>query len=450
MKRKRIILFMTGGGILAISLAFQGWCGRFPKPGSNEMVGKVKDRTSSPVLLSESDWRFLERCQRRAVDFFLHEADRQTGLVKDRANNFHPDRRTLSSIAATGFGLAALPVAVEHHWISRQDAYQRALTTLRFAYHQMPNVHGWYYHFVNMHTGRRAGRSELSSIDTILFVAGALVAGQYFPDTEVATLADRIYRRIDFNWMRTDGGTKPDELRLCMAWRPETGFSKARWGSYCELMVLYILAMGSPTHPIPAASWTAWRRPIGEYKGYRSFRCSPLFVHQFSHAFIDFRGKRDRLGFNYWQSSVAATLADHQFCQDNAGKFKTFALGLWGLSACDGPDGYRAYGAPPGRVRCDGTVAPWAVAASVPFAPKLCVQTLRRMDTLFHDKLWGRYGFSDALNVDRDWWDQDVIGIDLGAAVLMIENARTGLIWRLFMANPFVQAGMQKAGFHCE
>ncbi|MBM3214977.1 hypothetical protein FJZ36_08695 [Candidatus Poribacteria bacterium] len=376
--------------------------------------------------------------------YFAAEADLRTGLVKDRAGNFAPDEYTVASIAATGFGLAVLAVGAERGWIAADEARSRAERTLRYIRDDLPHEHGWFYHFVDMRDGSRVWNCEVSSIDTALLIAGALVAGQYFAGTKVQRLADDVYGRVDFEWMLTDGGSKPKSLTLSHGWTPEKGFIQHRWDSYSEATILYLLGMGSPTHPIPTKSWNAWKRPTGSYAGHRTFRSGPLFTHQFSHAFVDFRSKRDAKGHDYWSSSVAATLANRQFCADHSA---LYGAHLWGLSACDGPDGYRAYSAPPGRVEHDGTVAPLAVAASIVFAPELVTKTLAHVRATYGSRVWGRYGFSDAFSPSREWWDQDTIGIDVGAALLMLANHRDELVWRLFMGVPAVQRGMRLAGF---
>jgi hypothetical protein len=388
----------------------------------------------------------LETLERKAFDYFWRETPPETELVKDRARNAGPDTYTVASLAATGFGLAALPVGVERGWISRAQGEERARQTLTFVRDRLANEHGWLYHFVDARSGERVWSCELSSIDTGLFLAGAILAGRYFRGTPVARVADQLYRRVDFTWMLTDGGAKPREQRLSMGWTPEKGFLASRWGSYDELMILYLLGLGSPAHPLPAASWDAWARPEVSYQGYRGVALDlPLFVHQFSHAFVDFHGKKDRRGFDPWQNSVTATRMNRDFCLAHAGRFPGYSARSWGLSACDGPDGYRAYA--PAEGQHDGTVAPWAVAASVPFAPELCLPALTAMRQDHGDRLWGRYGFADSYNLGRNWFDPDVIGIDLGAALLMIENHRSGLIWKQFMAIPAIRTAMQRAGF---
>lgn len=395
-----------------------------------------------------SDDALLDEVERRAVAYFWNEADPTTGIVKDRANNFGAaDHRTVGSVAATGFGLAALAIGAERGWLERDAAAERVRTTLGFFLDQMPHEHGWFYHFVDIRTGARVWQCEVSSIDTALFLAGALCAGACFAGTDAAELADALYRRTDFAWMLTDGGTRLDSSALCHGWKPETGFLSSRWDSYCELMILYLLAIGSPTRPISDRTWDAWARPVGAYAGFETFRVGPLFVHQFSHAFVDFRGRKDRLGFDYWEASVQATLANRQFCADNAARFRTYAADFWGLSACDGPDGYRAYSAPPGRAEHDGTVAPLAVVAALPMAPELALRSTRRLRETFGDRLWGAYGFADAFNLDRDWWDADTIGIDVGAALLMVENYRTGFVWKAFGGISAVSDAMARVGF---
>jgi hypothetical protein len=388
----------------------------------------------------------LETLERKAFDYFWQEADPKSGLVKDRASNAVPDDYTVASLAATGFGLAALPVGVERGWITRAQGQERARTTLRFARDRLAHQHGWLYHFVDFRTGQRVWSCEVSTIDTALFMAGTLVAGRYFRGTEVAKLADGLYRRLDFDWMRTDGGAKPREKTIVHGWTPEKGFLSGRWDHYDECMILYLLGLGSPAHPLPAASWEAWTRREVVYGEYRGLALDlPLFVHQFSHAFVDFRGKRDRTGFEPWVNSVTATRMNQAFCVAHARRFPAYGPRSWGLSACDGPDGYRAYA--PAEGQDDGTLAPWAVVASVPFDPDLCLSTLAAMKRAYDDRLWGRYGFADAYNLGRNWWDKDVIGIDMGAALLMIENHRTGLIWRQFMAIPAIQRALKQAGF---
>ena len=340
-----------------------------------------------------------------------------------------------------------LSVAADNSWLPYEDARERVRVTLAYLLDDMPHEHGWYYHFVDMRTGERVWQCELSSIDTALLLMGALTAGAYFGG-DIEGLANAIYARVDFEWMLTDGGAKPGSTTLCHGWKPESGFLRSRWDHYCEHMALYLLAIGSPTHPIPAETWEAWDRPEGEYGGYRTYTVGPLFTHQFSHAFVDFRGIVDGGGRDYWQSSVNATLANRQFCIDNADTYDTYGPNVWGLSACDGPDGYRAYSAPPGREAHDGTVATLATLASLPFAPEHVTAFAGHVMATYRERVWGKYGFSDSLNVDREFWAPDVIGIDVGAAVLMIENHRNGGVWEAFGRVAAVRSAMDAVGFH--
>jgi hypothetical protein len=406
-------------------------------------LGAASGGARTPGSKSEGQTALLDSLQRKAVEFFWREAPPDTGQVKDRAKNQGEDSYTVSSIAATGFGLAALGIGAERGWIPQRDAEERAVRTLRFLRHRMPHERGWFYHFVDMRTGERVWKCELSSIDTALLLSGALVAAGYFPKGDAPRLVDQLYRRIDFPWMLTDGGAKPKELHLSMGWKPESGFLAARWNSYCELMILYLLGLGSRTRPLPAACWGAWRNPETTYGEHRGIALDlPLFVHQYSHAFVDFRGRRDRSGFEPWQNSVTATRMNRQFCIDHAERHRGYGPLSWGLSACDGPDGYRAYAPRPGDH--DGTITPWVVAASLPFAPEICLPALAAMRA--QEDLWGRYSFTDAFNRDRNWVGPDVLGIDLGAALLMIENHRTGRVWKHLMARPEIQTALKRAG----
>jgi hypothetical protein len=393
---------------------------------------------------SASEANILFQLQRKAFDFFWLEAHPQTGLIKDRAKNRGTDKYDVCSIAATGFGLAALPIGVERGWISRKEGEERAILILRSFTTKLKHERGWFYHFVNWQSGERVWNCEISSVDTSWFLCGALFAGKYFGG-EAATLADTLYQRVDFQWMLTDGGARPNSRTLSMGWRPESGFIKARWDSYSEHLALGILALGSPTHAVPADTWKGWKRDVGEYKGHKTFACGPLFTHQYSQAFIDFRGRKDEFGFDYFESAKQATLANRQFCIDQSAKFKTYGSHVWGLSACDNWAGsYEAYGAPPGKSPHDGTVSTWNTIASVAFTPDLVTAAVNHMHREF-PQLWGKYGFTGAMNLDKSWFAPDVIGIDLGAALLMIENHRSEFVWREFMKIDAIQRGVERA-----
>ncbi len=389
-----------------------------------------------------SDIQLLDTVGKGFFNYFIEATNPVNGLVMDKTSNRKtPDfKYSPATVAGVGFGLAVLPIGVERGWISRADAAKLAETTLRFFADKMESEHGFFYHFVDMETGKRVWNCELSSIDSALFFAGALTAASYFTENDIPALADKLYRRADWQWM-TNGG----EL-LTGGWTPEKGFLTHRWHQYDESSVMYILAMGSPTHPLKGSSWKAITRIVGEYKGRYIIMCPPLFTHQFSHAFIDFRDKSDGLA-DYFENSVQATLINRQFCMDNAQTFKTYGPDSWGLTASIGPDGYNAYGAPPGPASHDGTVAPSAAAASMPFTPELSISAVRNFYYNYGDKLWGRYGFTDSFNIDRNFYAEDAYALNQGIALLMMENHRTGLIWKLFMTRPEIERGMKAAGF---
>lgn len=364
----------------------------------------------------------------------------------------------MGSIAAVGFGLSGLCIAAERGWQPRAQAIDRAETTLRWFAEKMPHERGWFYHFVNLRTGAREWQSELSSIDSALLLAGVLTVRQCFADApEVVQYATAIYRRVDFQWMLAG-----DPLLLSHGWKPESGFLQSRWDHYCELMLLYLLAVGSPTHAISAESWRAWSRPVMTYaatyadntdgRETRTFAYvsgpDPLFVHQYSHAWIDFRGRREMFGHgvDWFANSVAATRAHRAFCLSLATEFPGYTANVWGISASDSKKGYVAWGGPPRNAAIDGTVVPAAVAGSLMFAPDITLPALREMHRTFKDRVYGRYGFADAFHPTDGWVNPDVIGIDLGITLLSAENLRSGRVWRWFMANPEITAALEQAG----
>lgn len=393
-----------------------------------------------PASFTQDDEAFLALVERRAFDYFAQEHHTRTGLVKDKASNFGGDRYTVASIAATGFGLSAMCVGAERGWISKEEARRYCSRTLRFFLQRMDHVHGFFYHFVHWGTGKRTNHSELSSIDTALFLAGALTAAEYFKGTEVEELANDLYERVDFPWMLNGGTT------LSMGWDPATGFLRPRWDRYNEALMLYVLAVGSPTHPIPSESWRGVSKKIGLYGDHVLIACPPLFTHQYSAIWLDLRDKND--GFaDYFENSRAATLANREFCLDQRNKYKTYSEDIWGLTASDGPNGYRAYGAEPGGAVHDGTVAPTAAGGSIVFTPEISLRALRSMYQNHRERLWGKYGFSDAFNLDQNWFSSDVLGIDQGPMLLMIENLRSEFVWRVFMDHPAIERGMGLLGF---
>ncbi len=320
--------------------------------------------------LSEDE--LLLEIQRRATLFFWEKAHPITGLVNDRANNFGTDRYTISSCAATGFGLAALPIGIEHGWLERKDALYRAETTLRFLL-SMPQVHGWMPHFITNDHGARVNESEYSSIDTALLVLGALVCAQYFAAdptaAEITLLENELYQRLDWPWILTNNQTEPAKRIVSHGWRPETGFLPYNYGSYSEAILLYLLGLGAPRDPLAPETWAAIDRPLQHYGDLESLAGGPIFVHQMPQSFFPLQNRRDDLGFDYWASSAQAMRIHRQFCRDHAAQSRTYAAGFWGLNASDGPDGYTAYGAPDGPA--DGTVSPTGAISSIMFSPAL-------------------------------------------------------------------------------
>jgi len=406
------------------------------------VVGCRKEGGSSaPFVLSREDDHFLDELERASFRFFEEDAHPQTGLVKDRSRSDGSDGREIASIAATGFGLTALCIADQRGWLPPQHARGRARLTLRFLRDQLPNEHGFFFHFVNWRTGERLWKCELSSIDTALLLAGVLTCRAYFADPEIDALAKGIYDRIDWRWM-ADGGPL-----LRHGWKPESGFLDSSWNAYSEHMLLYLLALGADQHALSPDSWSAWRRPWMEYGGSRYVSvAAPLFIHQYSHAWFDFRGVRDEF-LDYFENSVTATRMHRQFCLDLRPEFPHFEPDLWGITASDSAHGYVAWGGPPRHGPLDGTLVPSAAAGSLPFLPSECLRCLRTMRARFGDRLWCHYGFLDAFNPATGWFGPDVIGIDVGITLLMAENLRTGLVWHTFMANPEARRGMQLAGF---
>lgn len=400
--------------------------------------------------LSPGDDAFLEDLSRRTFQYFLDHADPETGLVLDRARATgephsadHQSHRIASS-AATGFGLAALCVGAARGWVAREEARRRALIALRFFDQRAPQEHGWFLHWMDAPTGERRWRSEYSSIDTALFLAGALTARQCFAeDAEIVRLSTRIYERVDFRWMLAGHPSL-----LSHGWRPETGFIKSRWDTYSEHLVLQLLAVGSTARPVPASVWRAWTRKRITYAGHTYLSEGPLFTHQFSHAFADFRGRRETWYpfTDYFENSVRATRAHRQFCVDLGREFPGYTPEVWGITASDSARGYVAWGGPPRDPAIDGTVVPCAAAGSLMFTPDIALPALRAMKERYGERVYGRYGFTDAFNPNNGWTNPDVIGIDLGITLLSAENLRTGRVWRWFMGNREIPRAMDAVG----
>lgn len=393
---------------------------------------------------------FLDDLERRSFQYFWEQANPQTGLVMDRAradgSALDANHQNAASIAATGFGLTALCIGAERGWITRSQARERTLNTLQFFLNRAFQQHGWFYHWLDAKTGERRWQSEVSSIDTALLLAGVLTARQYFSaDPQIQQLATGIYERVDFRWMLNGHA-----LLLSHGWKPETGFLKPRWDTYSEDTILYLLAIGSPTHPISPASWYALWRDRYRYEGYTYFTTIgvPLFMHQYAHAWIDYRNLREIKGdqIDYFENSINATLAHRAFCLNLAYEFPEFGPNVWGITASDSAKGYLAWGGPPRDPDVDGTIVPSAAGGSLMFTPETALTALRTMREKYGAPVYGKYGFVDAFNPKTGWIDPDVIGINVGIILLSAENAATGNVWLWFMRNPEPVRALRLAG----
>lgn len=416
----------------------------------------------------------LELLQRETFGYFLHEANPANGLVMDRTATNSP-----ASIAAVGLALSAYPVAVERGFMSRTAAVERTLTTLRFFWNSPQGTEpdatghkGFYYHFLDMKSGQRVWQCELSTIDSALLLAGMLTAGRYFDadtgdEREIRDLADGLYRRADWQWAQNQGAT------VSMGWKPESGFIQYRWQGYDEALILYILGLGSPTHPLPESSYAEWASTY-KWKSYYGYEClysGPLFTHQLSHIWIDFHGIQDaNMRFknsDYFENSRRATYVQQRYAIENPLKFTGYGEYGWGITAGNGPGpatlevngvrrqffGYLARGVPDGPD--DGTISPWGVAASLPFAPDIVLPTI---DYFIHKnklKTNNPYGFKANFNPTYPekttnpygWVSPDHCGLNQGPIILMIENHRTDMLWSLMRSCPCIVNGLQRAGF---
>jgi hypothetical protein len=427
-------------------------------------------------LADQGSDALLSRIEEDAFGYFLRdEKDAIPGLTPDTS-----EPKSDCSVAAAGFALASLAAGAERGFLPRQYAVKRALLTLRFFARSEQSdsptatgFRGFYFHFLDRRTGRRADRCELSSIDTALLIAGALVAGRYFDgqsegEREVRTLADTLYRRVEWDWICDNG------LSASLGWTPERGFLRYHWQGYNEGLLLYLLALGSPTHPIPLHSyreWTStynWRSLYGQSYLY----AGPLFIHHFPHCFLDFRGIQDEFmrahDSDYFENSRRAVFVQRDYARRNPRKFAGYGEDLWGISACDGPgparrlvdgrersfSGYRARGVPNGPD--DGTLAPCSAIASLPFAPDQVlplIYNLKRLGYCERDS----DGFGKTINLtfpagagksgERGWISARTYGIAQGPVVLMLENHRSDLVWRLMRGCPYVVEGLRRAGF---
>jgi hypothetical protein len=421
--------------------------------------------------LGEDPWDSL---QREAFEYFLYEDNPALGLIRDKSQEGAP-----ASIAAVGLALSSYPVGVERGFVERAIARQLTLSTLRFFWNSPQGTaldatgyKGFYYHFLDMTSGRRVGQCELSTVDTALFLAGALTAQAYFnedseEEQEIRTLADSLYRRTDWNWARNGGPA------VTHGWTPESGFLPFRWEGFDEALLLYVLGLGSPSYPLPAESYGAWMAPYLWKKvyDYEFLYAGPLFIHQLSHVWIDFRGIQDVFmldkGIDYFENSRRATLVQQRYAIENPFQFEGYGKNCWGITASDGPGwlthhrvkgidrsfyGYHTRGAPFGPD--DGTISPWATVTSLPFAPEIVLPALHWFNEL-KLRIDRPYGFKASFNPtcpDADgsphgWVSPFHFGVNEGPIVLMIENYRSGLIWRLMRQCLYLVAGLRRAGF---
>jgi len=410
--------------------------------------------SAAPARAIETE-ALLDTLQHSAFDYFWNECHPVTGLIKDRSTP-----GSVASIASQGFGFSATCIGIDRGWITRQQGRERTLKQLRTfwwgvqgtAASGMIGYKGLYYHWLDMATATRTWDSELSTIDTALLFAGMLDAARYFdgPDSQevaIRALADSIYLRADWDFMRNFG------VGIRMGWKPGTGFNNfGLWRGYNEAMILYLLALGSPTHPVPANAWNYW---ISGYLwqthyGYSFVTFPPLFGHQYSHCWVDFRDLRDPYmqtkGIDYFENSRRATLAQREYSIQTAPLSFGYSDSLWGITASDYPGGYLARGAPPAQ-NDEGTMVPTAALSSVVFTPAESYAVMHHLWDHYRSVLWGPYGFVDAFKPSTLWWATDVIGIDQGPILLMIENHRTEAVWNRFMQSPYIQTGLSRADF---
>lgn len=409
-----------------------------------------------------SDDAFMDFMEEANFDYFWYTANPANGLIPDRSADGAPGG-SACSISAVGFGLTAIGIGIDHGWITRDQGAARVLTTLTTFWNgpQGTNAtgeigyNGWFYHYLDMNAATRSGSSELSSIDTALLLAGILSARQYFngtnaTETSIQALASGIFNRVNWLWFAPD---IPATNGVRMGWLPGSGFSTfGDWIGYDEGMVIYLLGMGASSNALPASCWNYWTSGYAWATYYdESFvTFPPLFGHEYSHCWIDFRHIGDAYinakNSTYFENSHRAALAQQAYCIADPLGWRGYSADIWGLTASDDPSGYEAHGAPPG-LNDDGTIAPTAAGGAMAFAPEIALPTLEYLYSQGRAKLWTAYGFIDAFNLNANWYDTDELGIDQGPIVIMTENYRNQNVWRLFMQNPEIQKGLQQAGF---
>jgi len=437
---------------------------------SQMVVFKSNGKVNFPI--SHKDETMLDSIQHKTFLFFLGESHPEWGIVKDRTLKTAP-----CSIAATGFGIPSLAVGVERNWISREKAAAITLSIMKFFLGSVQSTakdvtgyNGFYYHFLKMDTGGREWNCELSSVDTGLLMMGIIFARNYYNqdndvENQIRSLAAKLLERIDWNFMILPASSKY-AYTISMAWTPEKGLQDYGWFGYNEALFLYVLAAGSGMNNAEQ-SYKAWLKTYQwetPYKGLSHVAFPPLFGHQFSQVFIDFRGLADTYmkekGIDYFENSRRATYVQRKYAMDNPKGWIGYDSLCWGVTACDGPPdkynfadkkflGYAGRGTsgPKNNYFDDGTIAPYAALSSLPFAPEIVLPTIRSMNKKFGHSLWGKYGYYDSFNQTAKWIDDDFLGIDEGPMLLMIENFRTGLVWNYVMKDPIIQKGLNRLGY---
>ncbi|HYO81070.1 MAG TPA: glucoamylase family protein, partial [Bryobacteraceae bacterium] len=398
---------------MASELARRSYTRRHAIAGIASMAAGGHAAAQNPAPITPEDDTFLDELQRATFLYFWEQVNPQTGLIKDRCNvRVQQDSTVVASIAATGFGLTALCIGSERGYIPHVEARNRVIATLRFLLTEMPTHRGFYYHWADIRTGERIWDAEISSIDTAILLCGVLTCRTHFRYREITRLATQIFNRVNWTWLSADTTLLPH------GWKPELGFMPYRWDFYSELMMMYLLGIGSLTHRLPVETWHAWKRITFEYGGLRYIGSyAPLFVHQYSQSWFDFRRKRDKYA-NYFQNSVTATEVHRRFCLELKSRYPHFSDDLWGITASDSKHGYVAWGGPPEMGPLDGTVVPSAPGGSLPFLPRETLRVLRHMRSHYGSKVWSRYGFVNAFNPMTQWYDTDIVGIDTGVTLL--------------------------------
>lgn len=472
MNRRHFLMASTAAAGAASLAACGGPSGGLVQPGRGVMLDPE-----------------IEELQRRTFDWFVEVTPRDTGLTPDRWPT-----KSFCSVAAVGDALTCWPIGVERGWMSREEARERTLNTVRF-FHDAPQgpeatgvsgYKGFFYHFLDMETGHRFGRTELSTVDTSLMLGGMLFAARWFdgdhPDeVEIRRLVKVIYERVEWDWVVV----RPN--RITMGWHPESGFIEADWNVYNEGMLVLLLAIGSPTHPVSPAVWDEWcsvyDRSWTDQRGLPHLHFAPMFGHQYSHMFVDFRGVHDAFlrgkqaeipGFDYFQNSVRAVQAQRKHAIENTAGWAGYSENVWGLTACDGPGDFKqvidgrerqffSYSARGPGDRDDGTLAPTAALGSMPFAPAEVTACFKEIKARYGHAIYTRFGFLDSFNptlTERDgtlrhgriapgvgWVADDHLGIDQGPIVIMIENHRSDIVWKHMRGEPNLIRGLKRAGF---